>query len=320
MTVERARRVLRIEAQAITALAQRLGQEFEKALDLIVETPGKVIVTGLGKSGLVGRKIASTMASTGTPAFFLHPAEAMHGDAGMISKGDVAIALSKSGETEELIRLVPLFKRLAVPVIAMVGRPDSTLAKTAEVILDVSVEEEACPLQLAPTASTTASLALGDALAIALLERRGFAEDDFAMLHPAGALGRKLLLRVKDVMHTGKNIPRVAPSATWKEVVLEISSKMLGHAVVVEGDSMKGVVSDGDLRRAMEHDGDIFNKTAADLMTPDPKSIQPETLAARALELMERHSITALVVCDDDRSKRLAGILHLHDLLKAGVV
>ena len=319
MTIERARRVLKIEAEAIQALADRLGPEFVQALDLLLTCPGKVAVTGMGKSGIIGRKIASTLASTGTPAFFLHAAEGVHGDVGMLTKDDLALVVSNSGETEEIVRLLPVFKRLSLKIIALVGRLNSTLAQAADVVLDASVKEEACPLNLAPTASTTAALALGDALALALLERRGFNAEDFARLHPSGVLGRRLLLRVSDLMHTGERLPRVSPQASIRQVILEMSSKLLGHTAVVEGDQLLGVISDGDLRRALERDQDFLRRTAREIMTARPKFVTPDELAASALEKMERHSITGLLVCDDPEGRRLVGFVHLHDLLKAGV-
>jgi len=320
MTINKAKRVLLIEADAVRALAERLGQEFVRAIQILKDCTGKVVVTGLGKSGLVGQKISSTFASTGTPSFFLHPAEGLHGDIGMLSKGDVILALSNSGETEELLKLIPYFRRLELPIIALTGKTDSTLAKSAEVVLDVSVKEEACPYDLVPTASTTAMLAMGDALALALLEEKGFKPEDFALLHPAGALGRKLLLKVSDLMHTGKEIPMVSPEAGMKEVILEMSSKMLGHSAVAEKGNLLGVISDGDLRRAMEKYPDLFAKKAKDIMTKNPKAILPDALAVDALSRMEKHKITALLVCEAPDSRGLVGIIHLHDLLKAGVV
>jgi len=320
MPTDIAKRVLLIEAEAVRALAERLGPEFEKAVKILKECKGKVVVTGLGKSGLVGQKISATFASTGTPSFFLHPAEGLHGDIGMLSRGDVILALSNSGETEELIKLIPYFRRLELQMIAMTGKLDSTLAKSAEVVLDVSVKEEACPYDLVPTASTTAMLAMGDALALALLEEKGFKPEDFALLHPAGTLGKKLLLKVSDLMRKGEQVPVVSPEAGMKEVILTISSKMLGHAAVVEYGKLAGVISDGDLRRAMEKYPNLLELKARDIMTRNPKTISPEALAAEALSRMEKHSITALLVSDDPSSKPLLGIIHLHDLLKAGVV
>jgi len=319
MTMERAKTVLEIEARAISEMAARLDENFVRAVDLIMGIEGKVIVVGIGKSGLVGRKIAATLASTGTPAFFVHPAEGVHGDVGMISRTDLLLILSNSGETEELLALVPAVKRLGIPVVGLIGSADSRLAKASDVVIDVSVKEEACPLRLAPTASTTAALAMGDALALALLERRGFTEDDFAKLHPAGVLGKRLLLRVADLMHAGEAVPVVAPDAPVKDVILEMSSKMLGHTAVVGGDELVGVISDGDIRRAMEKFPDPLERTADDIMTRGPKWARPDEMAASALQTMERYSITALLVCDDEQGKSLAGIIHLHDLLKAGV-
>jgi arabinose-5-phosphate isomerase len=313
-----ARRVLAIEAAAIGALADRLDARFARAVELIAASAGKVIVTGMGKSGHVCRKIAATLASTGTPAFFLHAAEALHGDVGMLERKDLVLAISNSGETGEVLELVPILKRLGLPLIAFTGRLDSTLARAADVALDVSVDEEACPLGLAPTASTTATLAMGDALAIALLERRGFRPEDFAALHPAGALGRKLL-RVADLMHTGAAVPVVAATRAMSDTLFEITAKRLGvTAIVDEGGRLVGVVTDGDLRRALAVPGDLLARTAADVMGRAPKTIVSEALAAEALAIMERHAITSLFVTDADG--RPAGVIHLHDLLRAGVV
>jgi arabinose-5-phosphate isomerase len=320
MSINLAKRVLLIEAEALREMAQRLGDEFLRAIKILKACSGKVVITGLGKSGLVGQKISATFASTGTPSFFLHPAEGLHGDIGMLSRGDVILALSNSGETEELIKMIPYFKRLELPLLAMTGNLESTLAKSAEVVLDVSVKEEACPYNLVPTASTTAMLAMGDALALALLEEKGFKPEDFALLHPAGALGKKLLLKVSDLMHTGDEIPIVKPTTPMKEVILTMSSKMLGHTSVLDKGKLVGVISDGDLRRAMEKYPDIFKKKAKDIMTKNPKIISPDALAVDALSRMEKMKITSLLVCDDPEGKHLVGIIHLHDLLKAGVV
>ncbi len=320
MSIERAKRVLEIEARAITGLAERIDESFVRAVEIILSCRGKVIVAGIGKSGLVGRKIAATLASTGTPAFFVHPAEGVHGDVGMIDANDVVVLLSNSGETDELISLVPAFKRLGLPVIGLLGNKSSRLARSADVVIDVSVDEEACPLQLAPTASTTATMAMGDALALALLQRRGFTEEDFARLHPSGTLGKKLLLRVSDLMHTGDNLPLVKRDTPFKDIIYEMSSKMLGHAIVVEGDTLLGIISDGDIRRTLEKDSGFISLAAGDIMTGGPKWAAPGDLAEEALRKMEQHSITALVVCKDDKGEKLAGIIHLHDLLQAGVV
>jgi arabinose-5-phosphate isomerase len=317
-TLRQARRVLALEAAAITAVSERLDERFSRAVDLVAACRGKTVITGMGKSGLIGRKIAATLASTGTPATFLHAADAVHGDFGLVARDDVVVALSHSGETEEIVRLVPLIKRFALPLIAMTGAPESTLARAADVVLDTRVPEEACSLGLAPTSSTTAALALGDALAVVLLERRGFTEQDFAVLHPAGSLGRRLL-KVSDVMHVGDALPRVLPEATFADTVLEISSKRLGVTGVVDGrGALLGVVTDGDLRRALQRKGNLHDLSAADVMTRQPKTIDPAALAARALAEMERYSITSLFVIEPE-TRQPIGVVHLHDLLKAGV-
>lgn len=318
--IEEARKVIRIEAEALLSLADAINGEFERAVELILASQGRVVLTGMGKSGLVGQKIASTMASTGTPAFFLHPAEGIHGDLGMIMKGDVVIALSNSGETEEVIRILPVIKRLGASLISMSGNPASTLAKVSDVFLDVSVKEEACPLGLAPTASTTATLAMGDALAVALLLKRGFRAEDFALFHPGGALGKKLILKVEDLMHSGHAVPLVTSATLMREALFTITSKRLGITGVTDVDgNLLGVISDGDLRRALEKGVDIMNMAAGDLMTGRPKRIGRTELAARALQQMELYSITSLFVFDDDEAKKPVGIIHLHDLLKAGI-
>jgi arabinose-5-phosphate isomerase len=314
----RARRVLEVEQRALRALGDRLDGGFSRALELLLACRGKVVVTGVGKSGIVCRKIAATLASTGTPAFFLHAGEGSHGDVGTLVRGDVLLAVSNSGETAEVIALLPAARRLTLPLIALCGNRDSTLARAAEVVLDVSVPEEACPLGLAPTASTAVMMALGDALAIALLEERGFSTDDFALLHPAGALGRRLL-RVDDVMHRGAEVPVVAERASLKDAIVEMSSKRLGVTAVVDGkEELVGVITDGDLRRGLERAADIRALTARDLMTRGPKTIAVDALAAEAVAVMERHAITSLFILGDAR--RVQGIVHLHDLLRAGVV
>ena len=311
------KRVLKVEADAVNALSGRLGEEFARAVELLYASTGKVVVTGMGKSGHIANKIAATMASTGTPTIFLHPAEGLHGDLGIVTKGDLVIGISNSGETGELLAILPSLKRLAVPIIGMTGKPDSTLGDAADVVLDVSVKEEACPMGLAPTASTTATLAMGDALAVALLEQKGFKEDDFALSHPGGALGRRLLMRVKDGMHTGDELPKVAPGVPMKEAIMEITRKRLGITTVVDEEGrLLGVVSDGDLRRHLESGLDFASATAKEVMTTGPKSTRPDALAAEAVELMERHAITSLVVLEDDKP---VGIVHLHDLLKMGL-
>lgn len=318
MIIAEAKKVIRIEADALNALADAINAEFERAVRLILACTGRVVVTGMGKSGLIGQKIASTMASTGTPAFFLHPAEGIHGDLGMIMKGDVVIAISNSGETEEVLRILPVIKRLGAHLVAVAGNPDSTLAKAGDVFLPVVIREEACPLGLAPTASTTATLALGDALAVALLVERGFREEDFALFHPGGSLGKKLLLRVQDLMHTGSALPLVGVGVLMREALFEITAKGLGvTGVTDETGVLLGVITDGDLRRALERGIDIMTISAGELMKRNPKRIAATELAAGGLKMMEDFAITSLFVADDQG--RPVGILHLHDLLKAGL-
>jgi arabinose-5-phosphate isomerase len=313
------RRVLEIEARAVEALIERLDERFVKAVDALVRCKGKVVVSGMGKSGLIGQKIAATLASTGTSSFFLHPAEGVHGDLGMLARRDVLLAISNSGETQELLQLLPFVKRLGIPVIAFTGRTNSTLAKNSDVVLDVSVSEEACPMGLAPTASTTATLALGDALAVALLQKREFKEEDFARFHPGGTLGRRLLVKVKDLMHAEPDIPTVPASVGGMAAMLEMTAKKLGMTTVVDQDGLLlGVITDGDLRRFIQRGTDLVNTTAGELATTNPKTIGPDELAAKAVEMMERFSITTLVVTEDERNIR--GVIHLHDLLKNGIV
>ncbi|MBP2673523.1 MAG: D-arabinose 5-phosphate isomerase [Deltaproteobacteria bacterium] len=317
--IARAARVLAVEAAAIEGLRRKVDASFGKAVDLLRAARGKVVVTGMGKSGLIARKIASTMASTGTPAFFLHAADGIHGDLGMVRRGDVVVALSNSGETEEIVRLLPVFQRIGLPVIALTGKPDSTLGKYADVVLDVGVPEEACPLGLAPTASTTATLAMGDALAVVLFEEKGFSEEDFARLHPGGALGRRLQT-VADLMHTGDDIPRVAPETPLKDALLVISQKRLGVTCVVDQEgNLAGVITDGDVRRATQVGVDLYKATAGEVMTLSPKRIGANELAAAALRKMEEFSITSLFVFDASSPMKPVGIVHIHDLLKAGV-
>lgn len=319
MIEETAKKVLRLEARAIEALIGRIDQTFTKAIGLLHNCKGRVVVTGMGKSGLIGKKIAATMASTGTPAFFLHPAEGVHGDLGMVSRGDAVIIISNSGETEELITILPAFKRLAVPIICLTGNTRSTLAKNSDIVIDVGVKEEAGPLGLVPTASTTATLAMGDALSVALLEKHGFKEADFAYFHPGGTIGKKLLLKVTDVWHHGPAVPRVTEKTPMKDVIVEITSKKLGMTTVVDSrGKLSGVITDGDLRRLLERESSPMRKKAADVMTPKPKVIAPTALAAEAVQIMEQFSITTLVVLDAQRN--VAGVVHLHDLLKVGVV
>ncbi|MFO7766440.1 MAG: KpsF/GutQ family sugar-phosphate isomerase [Pelovirga sp.] len=319
--LEIAKKVLQIEADAVLALQERLDGDFTRAVEILLACQGKVVVTGMGKSGLVCHKIAATMASTGTPTFFLHPAEGIHGDLGMLSRGDAVIAVSYSGETEEICRILPVIKRMGLPLITMSGRPTSTLAMAGDVHLDISVAEEACPLGLAPTASTTATLAMGDALAVVLLNERGFKAEDFAMFHPGGALGKKLLLRVADLMHKGADIPLVAPATLLRDALFEITSKKLGVTGVVDSKgALLGVFTDGDLRRMMERGLETLQLPIAEAMSTSPKRILRRNLAAKALQVMEQHAITSLFVFEDEHSQVPVGIIHLHDLLKAGVV
>ncbi|KAF0146030.1 MAG: arabinose-5-phosphate isomerase [Nitrospirae bacterium] len=315
-----AKRVLKIEADAILALTDKLNSNFERAVEVIYGSKGRVVVTGMGKSGLVGKKIAATLASTGTPAFFLHPAEAIHGDIGMVTADDVIIAISNSGETEELIGIIPFLKRFNVSLISMTGNPNSTLSKAADITLDVSVKEEACSLGIVPTASTTATLAMGDAIAVALLMKRGYKEEDFAFFHPGGSLGKKLFIKVKDLMHTGDALPLVSPHKSMTKAVMEISSKRLGVAIVVDSDKkILGVITDGDLRRGIEKWGKaVFDMKAGEVMTKNPKTISEDELAAKALSIMESKSITSLAVPDSDGKAK--GIIHLHDILRKGIV
>lgn len=316
-----ARRVLEIEAASVSALADRLDEQFTGAVEMMLACTGRVVVTGMGKSGLICQKMAATMASTGTPALFLHPAEGLHGDLGMLMKGDVVIAVSNSGETEEITRILPTIKRMGLPLIAMAGNPASALARAGDFFLDISVKEEACPLQLAPTASTTATLAMGDALAVSLLVRRGFKEEDFALYHPGGALGKRLLLRVEDIMHDESAIPSVPLGTLLKDSLYEISSKQLGITGVVDPQgAILGVFTDGDLRRTIEKGVEVLNRPIEEFMNPNPKRILRSNLAAKALQIMESHSITSLFVFETDSATKPIGIIHLHDLLKAGVI
>ena len=312
--------VIETEARAIALLATRIDAEFLRACEQILACEGRVVVSGMGKSGHVARKIAATFASTGTPAFFVHPGEASHGDLGMITPKDLVLALSNSGETDELLAILPLIKRQGVPLILMTGNPDSTLASMADVHLDVSVPEEACPLGLAPTASTTAALVMGDALAIALLEARGFTEEDFARSHPAGALGRRLFVHVGDVMHSGERLPRIQRNASLHEAMAEMTGKGLGMTAVVDADgNLAGVFTDGDLRRAIDdQDIDLRRAQVATLMSAQPKTIRADKLAVEAAQLMEAHKIHALLVVDEN--DRLVGALNIHDLFRARVV
>jgi arabinose-5-phosphate isomerase len=316
-TLERARRVIRMEAESVAALEGRIGDAFAEVVEAILESPGRVIVSGIGKSGIVGRKLAATLTSTGTQAVFLHPVEALHGDLGIVGSGDVAVLLSKSGESEELHGLLEFLGRSGVRVAAMTGRLDSSLARHADWVLDCSVAEEACPHDLAPTCSTTAALAMGDALAVALLLRRGFGRDDFARLHPGGALGRRLLVRVRDVMATD-GLPLLPPTATMRECTVLLAEKRGTVAVVDPGGTLLGVVTSGDLTRLMEREEHFFSTVVSDVMTRDPKTAEPDALGAAAAGVMERHGVMALPVVGEDR--RVVGMVHLHDLMRAGAV
>ncbi len=319
MPRETARKVLETEAEAIRELIPRLDESFDRAVATLLACAGRVVVTGMGKSGIIAQKISATLASTGTPSLFLHPAEAIHGDLGRIVKGDVLLAVSNSGDTGEILALVPWVKRLGSPVVALTGKPHSPLAQAADVHLDVEVRAEACPLGLAPTASTTAALAMGDALCMALLERRGFTVEDFAVLHPGGRLGKKLL-RVEDLMHTGDAIPRVGPATRMKDVLFEMTRKRLGLTTVTEEDGrLLGIISDGDLRRQMERHGyGLLDRQAAECMTRDPVLIDRRELATTALDVLESRKITSLLVTD--AQGRVDGVLHLHDLWKTEMI
>ncbi|MGB0449020.1 MAG: KpsF/GutQ family sugar-phosphate isomerase [Porticoccaceae bacterium] len=314
-----AKRTIKMEADAVEQLLGRLDDNFVTACQTMLDCEGRVVITGMGKSGHIGNKIAATLASTGTPAFFVHPGEACHGDLGMITKNDVVIAISNSGSTAEVVTILPLIKRLGIPLISMTGNADSVLSKAASANLDVGVENEACPLNLAPTTSTTVTLAMGDALAIALLESRGFSAEDFAFSHPSGALGRKLLLRVTDIMHKDSQVPRVLADQPLHQALLVMTEKGFGMTTVVsDNNTLLGVFTDGDLRRIVDGKVDINSATMADVMSANPKTINGEILAAQALKIMEDSSITALIV--EDENHHPIGVLHMHDILRAGVV
>lgn len=314
-----ARKVLDIESRAVKSLADRLGADFIEALRICHATPGRVVVTGMGKSGHVSSKIAATLASTGTPAFFMHPAEASHGDLGMITADDTLLAISYSGETEEVLTILPVVKRMGAKLVSITGKPNSTLAREADVNLDVAVEEEACPLNLAPTASTTATLAMGDALAVALLENRGFTAEDFARSHPSGSLGKRLLLRVSDIMHGGDEIPAVKGNVSLRDGLIEMTAKGLGLTTIVDDDFRAiGVFTDGDLRRALDAGADIHRTLMTDIVVPGCKTIHEDALAIEAVNLLEEFRITALPVVDED--DRLVGALNIHDLFRAGIM
>jgi len=317
--IEIAKNVLSIEAESLQALKEKINEDFLKAVEIIHNSKGRVVVTGMGKSGLVGRKIAATLASTGTPSFFMHPAEASHGDLGMVTEDDVVIAISNSGETDEVVRLIPFLKYFNVKLIALTGNPQSTLAKQADAVVDVSVKEEACPFGFIPTASTTATLAMGDALAVALIMRNGFKKEDFAFFHPGGSLGKRMLTKVKELMHTGDELPVSYPDTVMLDAVLEISSKRLGVVVIVnENKKILGIITDGDVRRGVQRYGkELFELKASQIMTINPKTINEEELAAVALSTMQKYSITSLVVPDSEGT--LKGLIHIHDILKKGI-
>ena len=316
---ESALRTIEHELNAISALKTRVDESFERSCDLILSCRGRIIVMGIGKSGHIANKIAATLASTGTPSFFVHPGEANHGDLGMVTKDDIVIAISNSGTTQEILTLVPLFKRINIPLIAMTGAPNSALADACDALLNVGVEKEACPLDLAPTSSTTVTLVMGDALAVALLEARGFSAEDFAFSHPGGTLGRKLLLKISDIMLDGQSIPKVSANAPMSLALTEMTSKGLGMTTVVnDNDQLIGIFTDGDLRRCMDKGIDIYRSSMNDIMTSSPRTINKQSLAVEALNVMETNKITALVVEDNDQAP--VGIVHMHDLLRAGIV
>ena len=316
--LETAKEVLEIEAKSIIDLKNRLGKEIEDAVNILYNCRGRVIVTGMGKSGHIGRKIAATLSSTGTPSYFLHPAESTHGDSGILTRDDVVIAISNSGETSELMNLLPLIKRFSVPLISMTGKMESTLAKAGDVILNIAVEKEACPLGKAPTASTTVTLALGDALAICLLKKRGFSEEDFLLYHPSGALGKNRLVKVSDLMISDERLPIINQEKSFLEVVKYISEKRLGCAILTdEKGVMQGVLTDGDIRRILLAHHNVENLVAKDVMTKNPKTVSADSIATKALAIMEKYSITSLAVVDENNKP--VGLIHVHDLLKEGV-
>jgi len=316
--IEKAKNVIRIEAEAVSKLESRINSSFIEAVETIYKSKGRTIVTGMGKSGIIARKIVATMNSTGTPAIFLHASDAVHGDLGIVRKEDVVVCISKSGDTPEVQQLIPMFKRIGVPIISLVGNVNSKLAQSSDIVLDASVTEEACPLDLAPTASTAVSLALGDALAIALLDQREFSVEEFAMYHPGGNLGKRLILKIEEIMVSGDSVPKVKLSTPLKDVIIEITSKRLGATCVVgEDGKLKGVVTDGDLRRMLQKTTDVANLTAENVMTKNPKVIRHHSLAAIAIQEMESFNITQLIVVDE--SYKPVGMVHLHDLVKAGL-
>jgi arabinose-5-phosphate isomerase len=317
-SIEKGREVIRIEAEAVAALGPRIGEDFARAVNLISECTGRVIVTGVGKSGIIARKIVATLNSTGTPSVFLHPTDAVHGDLGIVREGDVVICISKSGNTAEMNTLLPMFKRVGVPLIALVGNRDSMLARESTVVLDASVREEACPYDLAPTSSTTATLVLGDALAIALLPRRQFTREEFALYHPGGTLGRRLVLKIDELMVTGERVPRVTGDVPLRDAIVEMTSKRLGCTLVVgRSGKLEGIITDGDLRRLLQRESDISRLTAAEAMTRHPKTARQGSLAVLVLQEMEQYKITQMIVADG--SGEPVGLVHLHELVNAGL-
>ena len=318
MSIQKGREVVRIEAEAIAALESRIDENFQKAVDILLQCKGRVIIAGLGKSGLIAKKIAATMTSTGTAALFLHAAEGLHGDLGAVLSDDAVICISKSGNTEEILQLMPMFKRQGVPIISITGNPRSEMALRSDVVLDVSVKEEACPFDFVPTSSTTATLVMGDALALALFQERGFSMEEFAQFHPGGSIGKKLLLRVDDVMRTGDDVGKVRLETPMPDTILEITSKRIGATCVMDDqDKLAGIITDGDLRRFMERHDHIWQLKAKDIMSQNPKCVTSGVLAARALHVMEQHAINQLIVVDANHYP--VGMVHVHDLLKAGV-
>jgi len=316
--IDRGRRVVEIESKAIQNLVNKIDESFAQAVEMILNCKGRVVVTGMGKSGIVGKKIVATMNSTGTPAIYLHPSDAVHGDLGMVRSEDIVICISKSGNTEEIVNLIPLFKRIDVPIIAIVGNEESKIAQHAQIILDISVEQEACTLDLAPTASTTATLVMGDALAVTLLEKRNFTQEDFAKFHPGGHIGKRLLLKVREMMIKGNATPVVDEAVSLKDAIIEITTKRLGATCIVNNvGELSGIITDGDLRRLLGRTLNLDSLTAADVMTKNPKTIGPDALAATAMQQMEMYSITQLVVVDGENKP--VGMIHLHDLVKAGL-
>jgi arabinose-5-phosphate isomerase len=316
--IKRGQRVIRIEAEAVASLESRIGESFARAVEMIYKSKGRVVLTGMGKSGIVARKIVATLNSTGSPSMFLHPSDAVHGDFGMVRKDDVVVCLSKSGDTPELHQLIPLFRRIGVPIIAITGNLNSQLAQNAEISLDVSVKEEACPYDLAPTSSTTAMLALGDALAMALLEKRNFTMEDFALYHPGGTLGKRLLLKMEELMISGDAVPKVKQTVPLRDAIIEMTTKRLGATCVVDdNDVLVGIITDGDLRRLLQKTTDLTGVTAVSVMTKHPKTISQEMLAAVALQEMEAHKITQLIVVDENHHP--VGMIHLHELVEAGL-